>query len=140
MVRGILIAHIFLWATCRSDGSAIHSDSLLKLDVIEMSLSSELLRGQAELLAKGAGKRFVGTIPGVEGDGENIGGALDECLRRHGEPAGPRVGRQWQFDCGAKRAREMKARHSDAGCDRVKGNVIAEVALYVPDGFARDNS
>ena len=95
-----------------------------------------MFRRQTELLTKGAGERFVGTVACIQGDGQNIRSALDKRLGGFAEPAGTPIGRHGQAASGSERVRKVKARHPDAGGDRVEGDVTAEVALDIPKGFA----
>lgn len=69
------------------DECLAHDDWLREVEMVEVALLADGLRGEAELLAEGAGERLVRAVAGVERDRENVGRAVGEHARSFGKAA-----------------------------------------------------
>ena len=88
-------------------------------------------------MAKRARERLVRSVATVKRDGKDVRGADREAVRGLAQPSGTDVVRQRPADGDAERTRQVKSRYAHRLSDHLERQVIAEVALDVPDGPGR---
>ena len=103
----------------------VHFKWLHKVEIVEGCLDTELLRRQAKELAKGSGEGLMRAVPGLEGEGENVRGAIGEEFGGFAQPPGSRVGRQRLAGSQREGSREMEWRYVGGCRDRLNGEVAA---------------
>src|SRR5262249_28306587 len=69
------------WRRERDVGLCGHSDWLLQFDGLDRTRGAKALRREAELIAEGAGERFMRAVTVCERDGENVWRAFCQSER-----------------------------------------------------------
>jgi hypothetical protein len=76
----------------------------------------------------------VRAVANLEGNGEDVGGAVEQLLRGQSQPPAADIGHDRQAGDRAEAAGQMETRDAADIGDVIKGDVLGEAGLDEPDG------
>ena len=113
----------------------VHQIGLHEFDGFGPAFAAQLFGRQPELLAKRPRECFVGAVPRLERDRQDVGRAVGELPRGFGQPPCADIAHDGLVQRIAEGPRHVEPRYAGSRGDIVEGYVLAEVAFDIPERF-----